>query len=208
MTETTTSSSIAGGEPGVGRTLHQLRRRTIAAGEARCAVFRRVYDAPVEDVWDACTNPERLRRWYAPVKGGLHLRGRFTQGDFAPGLVTRCEPPRLLTVEVGGGDDGRPGPDQLELRLATRDDGATLLEFEHATTLDSHTIGGEIFDAVYCMGGGYGPRLVTLEAHLAGTLPDEVDVRALHLREELLPAIEQSMAALAVLLDADKESHA
>ena len=30
-------------------------------------------------------------------------------------------------------------------------------------------IGGQVVDAVYCMGGAYGPRLVTLEWHLRGT---------------------------------------
>ena len=45
----------------------ELRRRRISGGDARVAVFKRTYDAPIEDVWDACTNPERLRRWYVPA---------------------------------------------------------------------------------------------------------------------------------------------
>lgn len=211
MTSQTTSGATAGAGPDasldatadlpdLGTTTHELRRRTIPAGQARSAVFRRRYDASVEDVWDACTDPERLRRWYAPVEGDLRAGGSFTQGDFGPGLITRCEAPHRLTVALGGGD---PAPDQIELRLAALADGTTLLEFEHATTLDSHEIGGQIFDAVYCMGGGYGPRLETLEQHLAGTLPADVDVTALHLRPEFLPAIEQNMAALATLLEAD-----
>jgi uncharacterized protein YndB with AHSA1/START domain len=185
----------------LGTTHHELRRRTIPAGEARCAIFRRTYDAPVEDLWDACTDPARLRRWYAPVEGDLRVGGRFTQGDFGPGRVVRCEAPHLLTVALGGGD---PSPDELELRLTPQDDGTTVLEFEHATTIDSHEIGGQIFDAVYCMGGGYGPRLETLDQYLRGVLPDDVDVTALHLREDLGPAIESSMAALDALLQADK----
>ena len=177
-------------------TEHELRHRTIAAGEARCAVFRRAYDAPIEDVWDACTNPERLRRWYAPVEGDLRIGGSFTQGDFGPGLVVRCEPPHLLTVALGGGD---PSPDEIELRLRSVD-GGTVLEFEHATTIDSHEIGGQIFDAVSCMGGGYGPRLITLDWHLRDQLPADLDPGQLHLRADLLPAIERSMAALDELL--------
>jgi uncharacterized protein YndB with AHSA1/START domain len=183
-------------------THHELRRRTIPAGEARCAVFRRTYDATVEEVWDACTDPERLGRWYAPVEGDLRLGGSFTQGDFGPGRVVRCEAPRLLTVALGGD----PAPDQIELRLTPGDGGTTVLEFEHATTLDSHEIGGQIFDAVYCMGGGYGPRLVTLDQYLHGVLPADLDVRALHLREDMQPAIQLSMAALDVLLEADKQA--
>lgn len=180
---------------------HELYRRQIPAGEARCAVFRRTYDAPIEDVWDACTNPKRLSRWYAPVAGDLHVGGTFTQGDFGPGKVVRCEAPRLLTIALGGGD---LPPDEIELRLTPGDDDTTVLEFEHATTIDTHEVGGQIFDAVYCMGGGYGPRLVTLDQHLRGELPDDVDPSLLHLRDDLRPAIEQSMAALAELLEADK----
>ncbi|WP_412543524.1 SRPBCC domain-containing protein [Longispora sp. K20-0274] len=182
-------------------TQHELYRREIAAGEARCAVFRRTYDAPIEDVWDACTDPERLRRWYAPVKGDLTLGGEFTQGDFGPGRVTRCEAPRLLTVALGGGD---PAPDEIELRLTANPDGGTTLEFEHATTIDTHEINGQIFDAVYCMGGGYGPRLVTLDQHLRGELPGDLDASALHMMAEYGPAIQSSMAALADLIEADK----
>jgi hypothetical protein len=104
-------------------------------------------------------------------------------------------------VAVG---DGTVEPDQIELRLTGGPDGTTVLEFEHATTLDTHSIGGQIYDAVYCMGGGYGPRLITLEQHLRRQLPDDVDPRMLHTRPELRPAIEHSMAALAELLEADK----
>jgi uncharacterized protein YndB with AHSA1/START domain len=192
-------------ETSLAKTDHELYRRQIASGEARCAVFRRTYNASIEDVWDACTDPARLRRWYAPVEGDLRLHGTFTQGDFGAGKITRCEAPHLLTVALGGGD---PADDEIELRLTAGDGGTTILEFEHATTLDSHEIGGQVFDAVYCMGGGYGPRLVTLDWHLRGELPDDVDATALHLRDDLRPAIDRSMAALADLLEADKSAPA
>jgi hypothetical protein len=40
----------------------EVGRRQIAAGEARTALLRRRYDAPIEDVWDACTDPVRVAR--------------------------------------------------------------------------------------------------------------------------------------------------
>jgi hypothetical protein len=40
-------------------------------------VLRRTYDAPIEDVWDACSDPDRLKRWFSPVSGDLRLGGRF-----------------------------------------------------------------------------------------------------------------------------------
>jgi uncharacterized protein YndB with AHSA1/START domain len=181
----------------------EFRRRTLPSGEARCAVFRRVYDATIEDVWQACTDPARLARWYAPVEGELRVGGTFSQGDFGVGKVERCEAPRLLTVALGGGD---PAADQIELTLAEGENGTTVLQFEHATTLDSHEIGGQMFDAVYCMGGGYGPRLITLDWYLRGTLPEDLDATQLHLREDLGPAIHTAMAELDVLVKADKDA--
>ena len=53
----------------------ELRHRPIPSGDARVAVFTRTYDATVEELWDACTNPARLRRWYTPVTGDLHVEG-------------------------------------------------------------------------------------------------------------------------------------
>ena len=38
--------------------------RRIGAGEARSALMRRRYDAPIEDVWDAITDPDRIGRWF------------------------------------------------------------------------------------------------------------------------------------------------
>jgi uncharacterized protein YndB with AHSA1/START domain len=181
-------------------TRHELTHRTIDAGAARSATFRRTYDATIEDVWEACTDPVRLRRWYAPVQGDLRVGGEFTQGDFGPGKVLRCEAPTRLLIALGGGD---PAPDELELRLIGA--GArSVLEHVHTTTFDSHEIGGQMFDAIYCMGGGYGPRLETLDWFLRGDLPDDLDATQLHLRDDLQPAIEHSMAKLAELLEADK----
>ncbi|MGI8902413.1 MAG: hypothetical protein ACR2IP_01835 [Solirubrobacteraceae bacterium] len=47
--------------------------------------------------------------------------------------------------------------------------GGTALE--HATTIDQHEIGGQMYDAIFCMGGGYYPRFVALDRHLRGDLP-------------------------------------
>lgn len=102
-----------------------------------------------------------------------------------------------MRVALGPGD---PSPDQLEVRFSEGAHGTTVLEVEHATTLDSHEIGGRMYDAVYCMGGGYGPRLLALDLHLRGDLP-EIDVTSLHLNPTFEPAIQASMAAIQDLLD-------
>ena len=176
------------------RTDIEMRRVAIPAGAARAGVFRRTYAADITDVWDACTDPGRLARWYQPVV--LDDDGTFTQGEMGGGRIVTCEPPHLLVLALGDG-----APDQVTLRLRSVG-GGTELELEHATTFSTHEIAGGLFDAVYCMGGGYGPRIETLAGHLDGTLP-EVDVTQLHLRAESRAAIQGSMAALEVLLAAE-----
>ena len=34
-----------------------------------------VYDTDIDDLWEACTNPERLARWIAEVSGDLRVGG-------------------------------------------------------------------------------------------------------------------------------------
>ena len=59
-------------------------------GAGRTVVLRREYRATVEDVWEAITDPERIRRWFLPVIGrpagrrALPGRGQRRRGD--PGL--------------------------------------------------------------------------------------------------------------------------
>jgi hypothetical protein len=67
--------------------------RVVDAGQARTVTIARSYDAPVEDVRDACTNPERIPRWFLPVTGELREGGRFQLEGNAGGTIERCEPP-------------------------------------------------------------------------------------------------------------------
>jgi uncharacterized protein YndB with AHSA1/START domain len=176
----------------------ELRRRSLTAGEARVAVFTRTYDAAIDDVWDACTDPDRLRRWYVPVTGDLRLGGRFEQAMMGSGTIVRCEPPHRLTLSLG-----QRGADEIDLRLSAGADGATVLELQHATTLDTHEIGGQMYDAIFCMGGGYYPRFVALDRHLRGELPADYDPLTFHERPDVRPIIERGSAAMAALLEAD-----
>jgi uncharacterized protein YndB with AHSA1/START domain len=178
----------------------ELQHRTIPGGEARVAVFTRTYPTTVEDLWDACTNPERLRRWYVPVSGDLRVGGNFQQQNMGSGTIVVCDAPRLLKLSLGG------GADEIEVRLsAGAEAGTAALELQHATTLDSHDIGGQTFDAVFCMGGGYYPRLRALDMHLRGTLPDNYDSATFHLNPDMRSTIERGSAAMSALLEAEAE---
>jgi uncharacterized protein YndB with AHSA1/START domain len=73
-------------------------------GSVHVVELRHTYDATAEAVWDACTNPERIPRWFLPVTGDLRLGGRFQLEGNAGDEITECEPPRRLAVtwEFGG----------------------------------------------------------------------------------------------------------
>lgn len=78
--------------------------RVLEAGEARVVTVSQTYAADVEDVWDACTNPERIPRWFLPISGELRLGGRYQLEGNAGGTVERCDPPKgfSATWEYGG----------------------------------------------------------------------------------------------------------
>jgi uncharacterized protein YndB with AHSA1/START domain len=146
----------------------EVRHRRIAAGDARTALIRRNYDAPIEDVWDACTNPERLRRWLSPVSGDLRAGGTFQMEGNAGGEILRCERPTLLTVTWVYGD--RP-PDEVELRLRPGEGGGTVLELEHASVAEHApmTFDGRPVDAILGVGIGWEmPLTYSLDLHLRG----------------------------------------
>ncbi|MEU1539716.1 SRPBCC family protein [Actinacidiphila glaucinigra] len=107
--------------------------RHVSGEEARTVLLRRTYDAPVEDVWDACTTAERIGRWFMPVTGELRLGGRYQLQGNAGGEVLRCEPPKLLRVSWVMGE--APGFSEVEVRLAARDAERTVLELEHVAVV-------------------------------------------------------------------------
>jgi Activator of Hsp90 ATPase homolog 1-like protein len=78
--------------------------RVLEAGEARTVTISRTYAAAIEDVWDACTNAERIPRWFLPVSGDLRPGGRYQLEGHAGGTIERCDPPAsfLATWEYGG----------------------------------------------------------------------------------------------------------
>jgi uncharacterized protein YndB with AHSA1/START domain len=147
--------------------------REIAAGTARTAVLRRDYDAPIDDVWEACTDPDRLSRWFLPVSGDLRLGGSFSIEGNASGEIQRCEPPRLLAVTWQFGDHPT---DEVELRLSSGAAGSTTLELEHATVSERTEWEGQSYDSIFGLGTGWEPALYALHRYLTGTLPTDAAV--------------------------------
>jgi uncharacterized protein YndB with AHSA1/START domain len=108
--------------------------RTFDAGEARTVVIARTYDASLEDVWDACTNPERIPRWFLPVSGELRPGARYQLEGNAGGEIERCDPPHSFaaTWEYGG------NVSWIELRLSEAAGGRTRFELEHLASDNDH----------------------------------------------------------------------
>jgi uncharacterized protein YndB with AHSA1/START domain len=118
----------------IGRT---VGARDTPAGEARTAHLRRTYDASIEDVWDAITDPDRIRRWFLPVSGDLRPGGRYQLQGQAGGEILRCEPPRLLRVSWIFGEPDPDGISEVEVRLSEDAGGGTVFELEHVATVDA-----------------------------------------------------------------------
>jgi uncharacterized protein YndB with AHSA1/START domain len=104
----------------------------IAAGEGRAVRLRRTYDAPIDDVWDALTNPERIGRWFLPISGDYRLGGRYQFEGNAGGEILECERPRRLKVTWAYGEMlGEADISEVEVRLSPSGDQATVFELEH-----------------------------------------------------------------------------
>lgn len=80
------------------------------AGDLLQVVFHRHYRAPVEKVWAALTEPERLADWFAAAEVDLRVGGTLRLDwngvSHADMQITACEPPRRLawTWTIGGRD--------------------------------------------------------------------------------------------------------
>ncbi|MDU0287900.1 SRPBCC domain-containing protein [Saccharothrix longispora] len=114
-----------------------MGKGSVPAGEAYTVELRRRYDAEIDDVWDAITNPERLHRWLKPVTGDLRLGGKFELDGGEHGEILRCEPPRLLKVSwlYGPDADAWPGTSEVEVRLVPGPTGDTGFELIHAAAV-------------------------------------------------------------------------
>ena len=129
------------------------------SGEEVTVLLRRSYDADIEDVWDAVTDPDRVKRWFLPLSGDLRIGGSFQLKGNAGGEILTCEPPRLLKVTFGG-------PASLvELRLSAAGE-STTLELEHTVPLE---MAGSGAGALY-VGPGWDGALMALDLFVRGEI--------------------------------------
>jgi uncharacterized protein YndB with AHSA1/START domain len=90
------------------------------------------YRAELDDVWEAVTTAERIRRWFLPVTGELRLGGTYQLEGNAGGRILECDPPAggsasfRATWAYGGAADT-----WLTVRLTSLGADRTRLELEH-----------------------------------------------------------------------------
>jgi len=148
-------------------------QRTMPAGEAHTVALQRTYDAPVEEVWEALTDPQRIVRWFLPITGDLRLGGTYQFEGNAGGKILRCEPPHSLLVTWAMGEDS--GASQVEVRLSPTGEGKTLLRLDHAAVVPPEMWAEYGPGAV---GVGWDLGLVGLSMHLqdpSATKPEGVE---------------------------------
>ncbi|GAA2840990.1 SRPBCC domain-containing protein [Crossiella cryophila] len=133
--------------------------RTLEQSEMVAVTLRREYDAEIADVWEAITEPERVRRWFLPLSGDLREGGSFQLEGNAGGDILTCQAPRLLKVTFGG---------PVSLVTLTLTEGAepetTLLELDHTVPKE---MAGSGAGALY-VGPGWDGALLGLALYLAG----------------------------------------
>jgi uncharacterized protein YndB with AHSA1/START domain len=121
-----------------------------------------------EDLWSAVTDPERLARWIAEVRGELQPGGgfeaKFTSGWEGNGRVDVCEPPHHLLVTLSPGTDDQT---LIEAWIGREGDHAVLVVEERGLPLEEYAMHG----------AGWQAHFEDLGAHLAGRQPSNWRVR-------------------------------
>ena len=132
------------------------------------------YDAGVDDVWAALTEPGRLAAWYGEVEGDLRPGGEFHIRVFASGAegmrrVDACEPAqRLRVVNTDSGEL------VIQVTLSTAGDQTNLVV----------EVSGMPLDALAAYGAGVQIHVEDLTGYLAGRDRDDSEARW----DELIPA--------------------
>jgi uncharacterized protein YndB with AHSA1/START domain len=102
-----------------------------ADGSGRAVRFEREYATRPEDLWLACTDPERLARWLAAISGVFEAGGQlfidYGDGEHNEIVIRRCDPPRSLDLDWSYGDQFTS---TLRVEIEPSDGGATLI-LEH-----------------------------------------------------------------------------
>src|SRR5579885_680144 len=141
------------------------------------------FDAGVEEVWSALTDPARLAAWYGDVEGDLQVGGQYrarlhASGWSGVGRIEACERPQRLLVTTTMDANGASG--ELEVTL-TAEGGQSRVVWEER---------GMPVELLAAYGAGIQVHVEDLRSYLAGGGRCDADARW----QELSPAYEQLAA--------------
>jgi uncharacterized protein YndB with AHSA1/START domain len=111
----------------------EVGTKTIPAGDGKTVKLTRDFDAPIEDVWDALTAPERISRWFLPIELDARIGGRYQLTGQAGGEVLECQRPSRFKITWAYGENITPEQiSEVDVRLTSLGEGQTRLQMEHA----------------------------------------------------------------------------
>ena len=146
----------------IGAISREVSQQHTESGETVAVTLHRRYPADQADVWQAITDPDRVRRWFLPLAGDLREGGSFQLEGNAGGDIVKCEPPRHLMVTFGG--------ESSIVDVSLSGDGEqTLLELTHSVPLE---LAGSGAGALY-VGPGWDGALLGIALYLAGEVIDD-----------------------------------
>lgn len=164
--------------------------------EQQTITLTRLYRAPIDDVWNAVVDPERVARWYGTIQGDPPTApGDAFAVDLGGGMLRRarlesCAAPTTLQYTWWSGDDD-PGLVRLHLEAVGPEETALTVRHDR---LRPHRLLG--------YGGGWEQALVGLAAVVGA--PD-TDTTAADRREQRWELLRTHPLALEVDLDAPLE---
>ena len=123
----------------------------------------RFYPTAPQDLWDAFTDKERVRRWFAEVSGDFRPGGHFSVMGNADGEIVVCQPPKALAVtwEYGGNTSW--------VKVAVEEtEGGALLKLEHELPTDEKSEAHWDQYGPGATGVGWEFAFIGLDVHISG----------------------------------------
>jgi uncharacterized protein YndB with AHSA1/START domain len=143
----------------------EVRQAQLAGADGWTIQLQRTLDAPIDDVWDAFTDPGRIGRWFLPISGDYRLGGHYQFEGNAGGEIVECARPNRLKVTWVYGDPAGAPPSEVVVELTPEGDDRTVLRFEHTAVVPDEFWNEYGPGAV---GVGWDGGLLGLTLHLAG----------------------------------------
>ncbi len=181
----------------IGAIARGVAEQQTQSGEIVAVTLQRHYSAEVADVWQAITDPDRVRRWFVPLSGDLREGGNFQLEGHAGGDILSCEPPRHLVVTFGG-------ESSIVDLVLSGGEGQTLLQLTHSVPIE---LAGSGAGALY-VGPGWDGALMGIARHLAGEVTGDpvAAANSLEVQDFNVRSIEEWVAVVEASGTADAEA--